>query len=134
MKLLFDTHLILWSLEGNDKMPAKAKELLMDPDNDIFFSSVSIWEIAIKRKLRPEVFPYKPDEITVYCMDSGFDELTMKSWHTYVLDTLKRKDGSKPHKDPFDQMLIAQAKSDGLMLVTHDRLLADYEESCVLIV
>ena len=119
MRLLLDTHLILWWLKDDAQLTKKAKDLISNPEQIIFFSSVSIWEMSIKQasgKLKV------PDNIIDILLIEGFDELSITSQHAAQAGSLPNH-----HKDPFDRMLIAQAKQEDLTLVTHDSHIQKYD-------
>ena len=131
MNLLLDTHLLIWTLNEDPKLPAKAKELILDPGNTIYYSSVSIWEIAIKHAIHPDNVEFTGKELSEFCQEAGFVPVEVKDRHVFALETLKRPDNAPRHNDPFDRMLIAQAKADNLTFLTHDELLPYYGESCI---
>ena len=131
MNLLLDTHLLIWTLNEDPKLSAKAKELILDPGNTIYYSSVSIWEIAIKHAIHPDNVEFTGKELSGFCREAGFLPVEVKKRHVFALETLKRPDTAPRHNDPFDRMLIAQAKADNLTFLTHDELLSYYGESCI---
>ena len=132
MNILLDTHILLWALTNDERLPIKARELILNNENNIFYSIASIWEIEIKHLFHPDKMPVSGDIVEEYCIVSGFSALTISTSHIYQLKTLKRPTDAPPHKDPFDRIMICQAKADNLLFVSHDRLIADYNESCVL--
>ena len=134
MKLLLDTHILLWALFDSRQLPGKARTLIEDPGNSIFTSAASLWEIAIKFQKRPDTFPYSEDLIHDLCDDAGFGHFTVKPEHILALHALQRMADSPAHKDPFDRILLAQAKEEGAVLLTHDRRFTEYDESCILVV
>ncbi len=131
MRILLDTHLILWALENNSKLPEIARELIEDESNEIIYSVASIWEVQIKHMARPDKMLTDGKSLSEKCNASGFMILPIFERHIYALDSLKRKEGAAPHNDPFDRILISQAKQDGLIFMTHDALLPDYQEKCI---
>ena len=131
MNLLLDTHLLIWTLNEDPKLPAKAKELILDPGNTIFYSSVSIWEGAIKHAIHPDNVEFTGKELSGFCQEAGFLSVEVKDRHVFALETLKRPDNAPRHNDPFDRMLVAQAKADNLTFLTHNELLSFYGESCI---
>lgn len=92
----------------------------------------SIWEIAIKHRIHPENMPISEEEFVSLCDAMGFSRLEIRPNHIYGIKTLTRPKGSPAHHDPFDRLLIAQAKTDGLKFYTHDGLLNDYNEPCII--
>ena len=81
MNVLFDTHLLLWALTDDDRLPQKARDILMDTTNNIYYSVVSIWEIAIKHQLHPDVIDFSGLEISVFCDEAGFLSVPLKEKH-----------------------------------------------------
>ena len=134
MKLLLDTHILLWTIAREDLLSRKARSLIGDEDNDIYFSLASVWEVAIKHASKPDKIPLSEDDLIQYCIQSGFMMLPIDADHIQTIKTLRRNAEAPPHKDPFDRLLIAQAKTEDMIFVTHDKLLPDYEEPCILLV
>ncbi|MBR6322595.1 MAG: type II toxin-antitoxin system VapC family toxin [Lachnospiraceae bacterium] len=131
MNLLLDTHILIWALNEDVRLSEKAKELILDPDNAIYYSTASIWEVSIKHAAHPENVTFSGKELSQYCQEAGFLPLEIKDKHVFSLETITRAEGAPPHHDPFDRILIAQAKSDNLSFLTHDTNLKYYEERCI---
>lgn len=121
MKLLLDTHLLLWASDQPAKLSRTARALLSDPQNVLMFSAVSLWEIAIKQSIGRSGFDADARLLRRGLLDNGYDELVLTSAHAVALDSLPQL-----HKDPFDRMLAAQASVEGITLVTADERLAKY--------
>lgn len=135
MKILLDTQILLWAVTEDKKFPAKADEIINDKGNKIFYSSISIWEATIKRLKHPDkIADLSAEELTDLCDDADFDELYLTADHVPALESLTRPDDAPPHNDPFDRILIAQAKSEGMIFLTHDALLPYYNEPCIVYV
>ena len=115
MKYLLDTHIILWAAVDVKKLSRKAKKLLENPDNILYFSPVSLWEISIKNAKHPDQMPITSERVKELALRMGLIELPVRSRHG--VDIAKLPD---IHNDPFDRMLITQARSDGLNLISHD--------------
>ena len=128
MKLLLDTHLLLWAAGEPAKLPPKARVLIEDEANALLFSAASIWEVAIKRGLGRADFQVDVRRLRRGLLDNGYLELTISSLHAVTVDMLPML-----HKDPFDRILIAQAKAEGVVLLTVDRTLAPYGEPVQLV-
>ena len=121
MKLVLDTHLLLWAAGGAAQMPAEAVRLLSDPAHELFFSPASLWEVVIKNGLGRADFKVDPHLLRRGLMDNGYRELSITSAHTVAIE------GLPPiHKDPFDRILVAQATTEGMVLVTSDAIVAQY--------
>ncbi|WP_095203446.1 type II toxin-antitoxin system VapC family toxin [Mesorhizobium carmichaelinearum] len=121
MKLLLDTHLLLWAAGEPDRLPIAALAYIEDPLNELMFSPASLWEIAIKSGLGRDDFKVDPRLLRRGLLDNGYGELPITSEHAIGVD------GLPPiHKDPFDRMLIAQSIVEGITLLTVDALVARY--------
>ena len=134
MNLLLDTHILIWALNEDPKLPEKARELILDKNNTVYYSTVSLWETAVKHALHPENVNFTGKELAQYCREAGYFSVEMRDKHVFALETLTREENAPPHRDPFDRMLIAQAKAENLSLITHDALLPYYREKCIIIV
>lgn len=134
MKLLLDTHSILWALDDNPKLPSQARALIMDENNDIYYSSASIWETTIKYMSNPDKIRISGSKLSDLCQEMGYQMLPIADRHVRALETLIYHNQNQVHNDPFDRIMIAQAKADGLKIITHDSKIPLYEESCVMVV
>lgn len=121
MKLLLDTHLLLWAADSLERVPAGARALMADLENELLFSVVSLWEVAIKNGLNRPDFQVDARLLRRGLIDNGYVELPMSGEHAVAVDTLPRI-----HRDPFDRLLIAQAMVEGLVLLTSDVTLERY--------
>jgi PIN domain nuclease of toxin-antitoxin system len=121
MKLLLDTHLLLWAAGEPNRLPSRARRLINDPANELVFSAASLWEIAIKCGLGRHDFRVHPRLLRRGLLDNNYSELPVTSEHTVILDSLP-----SIHKDPFDRMLVAQATVEGMLLLTVDPVVARY--------
>ncbi len=121
MRLLLDTHLLLWAAGEPDRLSTVARRLIKDAGNELMFSAASIWEIAIKRGLGRDNFQADPRLLRRALLDNRYSELLIGSDHAVAIDGLPRL-----HKDPFDRILVAQAMVEGITLLTVDPLVAQY--------
>lgn len=121
MILLLDTHLLLWAAGDPKRLPKEAHDLLLNPDNEPWFSAVSVWEITIKSGLDRPGFRVDPALLRRGLLDHGYTELSVTGAHAVAVAGLPDL-----HKDPFDRLLVAQAQVEGVLLVTHDPLVARY--------
>jgi PIN domain nuclease of toxin-antitoxin system len=121
LNLLLDTHLLLWAASEPQRLSAKARALLLDPANQLIFSSASLWEITIKSGLERSDFNVDPRRLWRMLLVNGYRELSVSSEHTVAVNDLPPL-----HKDPFDRILVAQARVEGLTLLTADKLVAKY--------
>lgn len=133
MKILLDTHILLWAITEDSKLPIKAEEFITSPENETFYSSISIWEVAIKRSKHPNgIVNLSPQELVNLCKASGISALPLEVEHVYALETLSRSEDAPQHHDPFDRILLAQAKAEGMNFLTHDELMRGYNEPCII--
>lgn len=121
MKVLLDTHLLLWAAGQPNRLSTAARKLVDNPRNELLFSAASIWEVAIKRGLGRSDFQADPRLLRRGLLDNGYSELPILSEHVVALD------GLPPiHKDPFDRLLVVQATVEGVTLLTADSVVAKY--------
>ena len=118
MRLLLDTHALLWWL-ADESLTDQARDAIADPANLVMVSAASAWEISIKKALGMLT---APDDLERQVHESGFTPLPISMAHGTAAGQLPRR-----HDDPFDRMLIAQAFAEGLTIVTHDKRFAEYE-------
>lgn len=123
MNLLLDTHLLLWAASEPARLSAKARALLLDPANQLVFSSASLWEVSIKNGVERPDFNVDPRRLWRMLLVNGYRELPVASEHAVAVGELPPL-----HKDPFDRILVAQARVEGLMLLTADKAVAKYGE------
>ena len=123
MRLLLDTHVLIWALTNPSRLDEATRGALEDTDNEVFFSAASIWEIAIKARLGRVDFGHKPSEVTQAARATGFVELPVRADAAAIVETLPPR-----HRDPFDRLLVAQATAGPLQLLTSDPLLKPYSE------
>ena len=134
MRLLLDTHIALWALADDPRLPGRARLLIEDGGNSVLYSAASAWEVSIKHAAHLDRMLVSGPGFMGYCERAGFAELAIAGRHVEALEKLRRAPGSAPHNDPFGRIMLAQAKADGLLLVTHEALMAGYGEACVLLV
>lgn len=121
MRLLIDTHLLIRAAEGAERLSPEAFALMADQNNPLIFSAASIWEIAIKQTLKRRDFSADASLVRRGLLESGYEELPISAAHAIAVADLPGI-----HSDPFDRMLIAQARTEGLLLLTADQRLASY--------
>ena len=121
MKLLLDTHVLIWAAGFPDRLSPEARGLIADADNELFFSAASLWEVAIKSMLGREDFTVDARLLRRGLLDNGYSELPVASEHAVAID------GLPPiHNDPFDRLLVAQAMVEGITLLTADDIVGQY--------
>ena len=121
MKLLLDTHLLLWAAGEPRRLSKQARALIDSPGNELLFSAASLWEVAIKRGLGREDFKVDARLLRRGLLDNGYIELPIRSDHVVAADSLP-----PTHKDPFDRILVAQATVEGITLLTVDSQVSQY--------
>lgn len=132
MKVLLDTHILIWLILEDKKLSSNAKEIILNPQNEIFYSSVSIWEAQIKHIKHPLEFTLTGELLNSLSLKSNLKCLDLIPEHSFLLGGLSYSDKApRIHKDPFDRILICQAKAENMLFLTHDELLPYYNESCV---
>ena len=130
MKILLDTHMLLWAFTNDPSLSPDAIELISNNDNEIFYSTISTWEIALKHSLHPDMLPIDEKSFVEYCDKSGFNSIVLTNTHVQALALLKSTDETK-HKDPFDRMLMAQAISEQMLFLTQDSKLEAYKSDLI---
>ena len=121
MKYLLDTHILIWASASSSRLNARTKAILLDADNEIYFSAISILEVAIKQGLAKREFDVEASAMRRSIMDDGFVELAVTGEQAVFVATLPLI-----HKDPFDRLLVAQANVEGMTLITADEQVARY--------
>jgi len=121
MKLLLDTHILLWAAGEPQKLPVKIRQLIEDEENTLFFSAASIWEIVMKNGLGRNDFQIEPRMFRSALMDNGYLELPITSEHVLFVHDLPPL-----HKDPVDRILVAQSSIEGMAVLTVDQAVIDY--------
>jgi PIN domain nuclease of toxin-antitoxin system len=128
VKLLFDTHLLLWAVREPERLSRRAAGMLEDASHDRCFSVVSLWEAIVKSARRKPDFDIDCPRMRVKLFDSGFSELDVVAKHVFALRALP-----PIHGDPFDRLLVAQSIAEELTLVTADKQLAAYPARIILV-
>lgn len=128
MRYLLDTNVLIWALSATERLDAATRALLQSPDNEVAFSAVSIWEIAIKTRLGRTDFQIRPEVAIREAQDIGFTELPL-----VALVACRVADLPLHHGDPFDRLLIAQAMAGPMRFLTTDQVLQQYSELVTLV-
>jgi PIN domain nuclease of toxin-antitoxin system len=123
MRLLLDTHLLLWAVGMSRRLPIATRQLLENPDYEIYYSAANLWEIAIKCSLGRPDFQVDPERLLAVLPEMDFIELPITAVHAAAVVHLPAL-----HKDPFDRLLIAQSRMEPMILLTNDELVAQYGE------
>jgi PIN domain nuclease of toxin-antitoxin system len=131
VRLLLDTHVVLWAITEPERLSAKAEKLIGDERNRLHVSAATIWEVAIKHAVgrgRHNDIPLSGTELLMEAEAAGIETLAVTPAHAAAVDRLARH-----HGDPFDRLLVAQAISEPMTLVTHDKALAAYGDHILLV-
>ena len=126
MNVLLDTHVALWAITDSPRLPESARALILSPRNQVWVSVVSLWEIAIKHSLGRGDMPVSAQEALDYFKASGFHVLPIEAEHATAVAGLP-----DIHQDPFDRLLVAQAQTEPMRLITHDPLVARYSDTVI---
>jgi PIN domain nuclease of toxin-antitoxin system len=126
MRLLLDTHILLWWLTNDQALPERADALIVDPANEVSISAISLWEVAIKARLGK--LPADVDEVRAAALESDFTPLPFTLDHAAEVARLPDH-----HRDPFDRALVGQARFEPMRLITHDQIVAMYGDSVLFV-
>lgn len=126
MRILLDTHVALWAITASPRLTATAREIILAADA-VYVSAVSLWEIAIKRAAKRDAMPVSTQEVERYFSSAGYGFLSITPKHAIAVESLPMH-----HNDPFDRMLIAQALTEPLRLITYDQAIAAYSDTVIL--
>lgn len=126
MNLLLDTHVALWAITDSPKLAKKAKELIESPKSSVWISAATIWEIAIKHSLGRGDMPVSSQDALRYFGESGYRFLPVEPEHAAAVEDL-----AAHHGDPFDRILVAQALTEPMRLITHDPVVARYSDTII---
>ena len=129
MKYLLDTHIILWALLDDKSLDKKVKELILNKNNEIYYSTVSSWEVEIKHQ-KDKNFNLTGEQLAFLCDQNYLLNLNINNKHVNNLKNIE----NKINKDPFDRMLLAQAKTENMILITHNKKFKNYDQKNILIV
>ncbi len=128
MNLLLDTHIALWAITDDPKLSQLARGLIASPDNFVWVSAASVWEIAIKRALGRGDMPVSSQQALEFFKQSGYRSLPIDAAHASAVENLPAH-----HQDPFDRILVAQALTEPMRLITHDAVVARYSDTIILV-
>ncbi|MEX8520368.1 MAG: type II toxin-antitoxin system VapC family toxin [Leptothrix sp. (in: b-proteobacteria)] len=126
MNLLLDTHVALWAITDSPRLPQQARELIAASKTSVWVSAASVWEIAIKHSLGRGDMPVSGQDAVRYFQASGYRLLAIEPEHAVAVETLPPH-----HQDPFDRILVAQALTEPMRLMTHDALVALYSDTII---
>ncbi len=130
MKYVLDSHILIWALFADEKLLRQACAIINNRKNEIYYSAASVWKIGIKHSKSQKKMPISGGLLAESCDMADMLSLPITKEHALAAG-LRRGENTPPHKAPFDKILIAQAKSEGMVFLTYDHLLEGYEEDCV---
>ena len=133
MNVLLDTHMLVWMLTDQPKLPARASQIIEAADTSLFYSIVTPWEMAIKEERHPGSFPIPVSSLLNLCSEYGISQLPLEVKHIEHLSQLEYR-GKGEHHDPFDRIMLCQADVEGMLFLTHDKRLERYGLANVLVV
>ena len=131
---LVDTHILLWLFNDDARLSQKARSIVLNANNELYYSVISIWEVALKHMKNPHEMNTSGALFLHYCEQAGFKKLPLDERHVLALENLTRQENSPLHKDPFDKIMLAQAKADYMLFMTHHRQFTYYNEPWVVMV
>jgi PIN domain nuclease of toxin-antitoxin system len=126
LNLLLDTHVALWAITDSPKLTKKAREMIESPKSSVWISAATVWEIAIKHSLGRGDMPVSSLEAMRYFREAGYRFLPIEPEHAAAVEGLPTH-----HTDPFDRILVAQALSEPMRLITHDPMVARYSDTII---
>ena len=126
MKILLDTHILVWYFEDDAKLSQKARTLIEDDYNEIYYSLLSVLEIEIKHAAHPDRLSLNGEKFISYCQKLGFMQAPLGVEHVLEIKNLNRKENAPQHRDPFDRLMLCQAIVEDMKFMTHDARIAEY--------
>ena len=127
MKILLDTHILIWFVKDDKLLAKKAIEEIMKDENQIYYSLISILEVEIKHMSHPAGISLTGEQLLNFCKEYNFIQIPLKAEHIIEMKNLRRRENTPPHKDPFDRLLICQAIAENMLFMTHDNRIAEYD-------
>lgn len=134
MKVLIDTHIALWAITNNKNLTERAKSVLLDPENDIYVSAASAWEVDMKTKSKKNNLSLSTKRFAELCVQSGYIQSPLKMEHIYGANELVWEGEDDEHCDPWDRILLVQAMFEGMQFMTHDEKISKFKQNCVILV
>lgn len=126
MKILLDTHILVWYFEDDAKLSQRARKLIEDDYNEIYYSLMSVLEIEIKHATHPDRLSLSGEKFISYCQKLGFIQAPLGVEHVLEIKNLIRKENTPQHRDPFDRLMLCQAIVEDMKFMTHDERIAEY--------
>ena len=126
MKILLDTHILVWYFDDDERLPAGVRLMIENEDNEIYYSLLSVFEVEVKHLAHPDRISMSGEKFFGYCEELGFIQVPLDVKHILAMRTLTRKENTPPHRDPFDRLMLCQAIVDDMLFITHDDRIAEY--------
>ena len=127
MNILLDTHIAVWALTDDSRLSKKARDLLLDSGNNIYYSAISTMEITLKRRSKSNNLEFTTEEFISSCENAGYIQLPFRAEHILAEEKLKWKGTGAEHQDPFDRFLLAQANVERFSFMTHDHEIPSFD-------
>ena len=134
MKILLDTHIAIWAILNDKRLKGRARKLITNPYNIIYFSAISALEVDIKKKGKNDNLNFSLDEFISMCRNTDFTPLPLSDAAISEANHLVWEGAGNEHKDPFDRMLLAQAIVEGMHFMTSDKKISYFKQDCVILI
>ena len=134
MNILLDTHIAIWAITDDIRLIKKARDLILDPGNNLYYSAASVFEVDIKTKSRKNNLEFTTDEFVEMCHEAGYIHSPLKETHLLAANKLIWDGEGAEHKDPFDRILLAQAITENMHFMTSDGKIPCFKQNCVIAV
>lgn len=128
MNILMDTHIVIWALTNDRRLSGKARDLILDPGNNLYYSAASVFEVDMKTKSRHNNLEFTTDDFVEMCHAAGFINAPLEENHITAANHLVWGDSGEEHRDPFDRILLAQAITEGMHFMTADERIVQFKQ------
>ena len=132
MNILLDTHIAIWAMTDDKRLTKKARDIILDPANNIYYSAASVFEVDIKTKSRKNNLDFTVNDFVETCDDAGYIPSPLKGAHILAANQLIWEGEGFEHRDPFDRILLAQAMVEQMNFMTSDKKIPSFKQSCVI--
>ncbi len=132
MNILLDTHIAIWAITDDKRLTKKARDLLLDPGNNLYYSSASVFEVDIKTKSRKNNLEFTTDDFVEMCHEAGYIPSPLRETYLTAANKLVWAGDGEEHKEPFDRILLAQAIAENMHFMTSDEKIPKFKQNCVI--
>ena len=132
MNILLDTHIAIWAITDDKRLGKRARDLMLDPGNNLYYSAVSVLEVDMKSKSRKANLGFSSADFVNYCRLAGYIHSPLKEEHITSANDLIWDDVTEEHRDPFDRILLAQTKNEKMHFMTGDSKIAHFKTNCII--